>query len=82
MARIHGFVAALLAALILVVPVKVVTAADASSAEIEQLKKDIEQLRRQLAGSSAAVHPERLRRREAQPLRQPAGAAREPWVSV
>lgn len=54
MVRIQGFLAALLAALILVVP-SAVFAGDASQAEIEALKKDIEQLRRQLAGSSTAM---------------------------
>jgi hypothetical protein len=54
MVRIQGFLAALLAALIMVVP-SAVLAGDASSAEIEALKKDIEQLRKQLAGSSTAM---------------------------
>jgi len=55
MVRIQGILAALLAALIFVVPVGTLAAAEQSSAEIEQLKKDIEQLRRQLSGSSAAM---------------------------
>lgn len=55
MVRIQGFVAALLAALILVVPASVRAAGDASSAEIEQLKKDVEKLRRQLSESSTAM---------------------------
>jgi len=54
MARIQGILAALLAALIFVVPTGVLVAADASQAEIDQLKKDIEQLRKQLQGSSNA----------------------------
>jgi len=55
MVRIQRILAALLAALIFVVPVSAIAAADASSAEIEQLKKDIEQLRKQLQGSSTAM---------------------------
>jgi hypothetical protein len=56
MVRIQGFVAALLAALILVAPASVMAAAgDASSAEIEQLRKDVEKLRRQLSESSTAM---------------------------
>lgn len=55
MARIQGIVAALLAALIFVVPLSAAVAADASQAEIDQLRKEIDQLRKQLQGSSAAM---------------------------
>jgi hypothetical protein len=55
MARTQGIVAALLAALIFVVPATVVPAAEASQAEIEALRKEIDSLRRQLNGSSAAM---------------------------
>jgi len=55
MVRIQGILAALLAALIFVVPSSALVAADASEAEIAQLKKDIESLRKSLAGSSAAM---------------------------
>jgi len=55
MARTQGIVAALLAALIFVAPVGVVVAVDASQAEIEQLRKEIDSLRRQLQGSSATM---------------------------
>jgi hypothetical protein len=57
MARTQGILAALLAALIFVVPAKFVTAADASQADIEQLRKEIDSLRRQLQGSSTAAMP-------------------------
>ena len=54
MVRMRGTVAALLAAMMFVVPVAV-RAADATQAEIDKLKKDVEDLRRKLSGSSATV---------------------------
>ena len=56
MVRIQGTVIALLAAMMCVAPSAVRAAdKDATSAEIEQLKKDVEQLRKRLNSSSTAM---------------------------
>ncbi|MCY3024324.1 MAG: porin [Planctomycetota bacterium] len=54
MVRIQGFVAALLAALVLVVP-GAVRAGEATQAEVDALKKEVEQIRKQLSGPSTAI---------------------------
>ena len=54
MVRIRGTVAAFVAAMLFVLPVAV-HAADATQAEIDKLKKDVEDLRRKLSGSSSTV---------------------------